>query len=731
LTQADVLLAVLSNPVPDTRVSVQVQVGTAPSAVTNSSSWAWEAWAGTRWVVCGVVEDTTGGFQQSGYVTLQVPSAHSPTAVELNLGTDEAPQVWRAEDVGLLRCTYTGDQYFTMVLTALTLEGQMSVLVPVVQAEVVDEALVGVSTGLANQRFALPSVPLLTEGRITAETTVAGQVVQEWQYVRTLSSSGPDDQNFWIDPTTGEAVFGIEAKEVDGPRRHGAIPPKGAEIRITRFLTGGGSVGNVPARSITALRNPLPPISAVSNPSAAVGGTDAESVEQCAHRLPLGPLGPQRAVTAADIERLVLASPTGVLRAKHVGAGTGELLTPFTETASWTPATAVVTISNNTGGEVSVPAGTVVGTVPAVAKLDDGTERPRATTDPAVKFTTIAPATIPPSAATGDWTKAGKARVNVIQEITLSAGTAIDGQSTGTSGMEFYLPEKAVFGQKPAITVTSAGEEQLWTVVDTFTSSGPADQHVMINASDGAIIFGFGGYGAIPLAGSTFTLGESYQATLGSQGNVTVGQICAFYPPRPEGTDLMVTNELPATGGADGTTVPTQPTGPYGLMVIPALAAGSRINYTDLLPSTQLKGAVTRALCPVMPPGVTVAVQAAGYQGIEVVAVLAPEESLLPSELATLGHSAEEALYAYFNPLTGGPDGTGWPFGRPVHVGDAYVVLARLPEVAEVKDIQLYPANPITGERGAQTDRVEVTDLSTVFSVNHTVTVEEPTAMAR
>uniref|UniRef100_UPI002F91359D hypothetical protein n=1 Tax=Kitasatospora sp. NBC_01519 TaxID=2903576 RepID=UPI002F91359D len=31
LTQADVLLAVLSNPVPDTRVSVQVQVGTAPS----------------------------------------------------------------------------------------------------------------------------------------------------------------------------------------------------------------------------------------------------------------------------------------------------------------------------------------------------------------------------------------------------------------------------------------------------------------------------------------------------------------------------------------------------------------------------------------------------------------------------------------------------------------------------------------------------------------------------
>ena len=137
-------------------------------------------------------------------------------------------------------------------------------------------------------------------------------------------------------------MFGVEAKEPGGLRRHGAIPPRRAEVSITRYLTGGGADGNVPARSITVLRQPLPPISSVSNPSAATGGTAAENAELFSDRLPLGWIGPQRVVTAADIERSVLSTPTGVLRALHVATGGGELLTPFTEVASWTPATSIV-----------------------------------------------------------------------------------------------------------------------------------------------------------------------------------------------------------------------------------------------------------------------------------------------------------------------------------------------------------------------------------------------------
>ena len=38
-------------------------------------------------------------------------------------------------------------------------------------------------------------------------------------------------------------------------------------------------------------------------------------------------------------------------------------------------------------------------------------------------------------------------------------------------------------------------------------------------------------------------------------------------------------------------------------------------------------------------------------------------------------HDALEALYALFHPTTGGPDGNGWPFGRPVVAGEVFAIL--------------------------------------------------------
>jgi len=46
---------------------------------------------------------------------------------------------------------------------------------------------------------------------------------------------------------------------------------------------------------------------------------------------------------------------------------------------------------------------------------------------------------------------------------------------------------------------------------------------------------------------------------------------------------------------------------------------------------------------------------------------------------------AVEALYRYLNPVVGGPDGTGWPFGRPVQSGEVFAVLQRLAGVELVE----------------------------------------------
>lgn len=701
LTGDDVLLAVLSGPVPDTQITLNFQVTASTSdAEPAGGHLAWEVWAGTRWVPCDLVEDSTAALTRSGHLTLHIPRQQASTAIEVNLGTAQAPQQWQAEDVGLLRCRQADNAVVTIALTSLALSTEMSVLVPVVQADVVVGALVGVSTGLPGQRYPLPAPPLLDQGQISAQTVVPGEPPALWQSVSSLAASGPADLDFWLDPATGEAVFGLEAKEPGGLRRHGAIPPRRAQVSIIRYLTGGGAAGNVPARSITVLRQPLPPISSVSNPSAATGGTAAENADLFSVRLPLGWVGPQRVVTAADIERAVLSAPTGVLRALHVAAGGGELLTPFQETASWTPATSVVrfTKSPASGASVVVPAGTEVGTA-------DG-----------IVFTTTHAVTVEAQ---------GTADAHVTQRRTIRAGTSVPSAvSNGAPGQRFRLADHPVTGAKPAIKVlTPSTGPQLWTVVETFTASTPTDHHVMVNATTGEIAFGVGEYGAIPVAGSKFEVGTDYQITKGEDGNVPVGTITKVSAP----PGVTVTNNLPAQDGVNGATSVTAPSGPYGLLVVPAMAAGAegRLNYNDLLPSATLRDSVQRVVRPLMPPGTTVGVRAPGYQGLGVIATVIPAQTLLPSDRALLKQAAEEALYAYFNPVSGGPDHAGWPFGRPVHLGDAYSVLDRLPGVQRVLTVQLYPMSVLTGERGTSTERIDVTDLSTVFSVDHQVTVQD------
>jgi hypothetical protein len=115
-------------------------------------------------------------------------------------------------------------------------------------------------------------------------------------------------------------------------------------------------------------------------------------------------------------------------------------------------------------------------------------------------------------------------------------------------------------------------------------------------------------------------------------------------------------------------------------------------------------------------------VEPQAYQGVTVVAMLKARPWADPTRLQT---TATDALYAYLHPITGGMDSTGWPFGRPVHMGEIYALLQRLPGTELVEDVRLFAANPITGERGAGAQRVEVAANALVFSYEHQVRVEE------
>jgi hypothetical protein len=85
---------------------------------------------------------------------------------------------------------------------------------------------------------------------------------------------------------------------------------------------------------------------------------------------------------------------------------------------------------------------------------------------------------------------------------------------------------------------------------------------------------------------------------------------------------------------------------------------------------------------------------------------------------------ALQALYEYFHPISGGPDRNGWPFGRPVHVGEVYSVLQALRGTELVEDARLFGADPTTGQRGQAVQRLQIEPHALVFSYEHQVLVE-------
>jgi hypothetical protein len=117
-----------------------------------------------------------------------------------------------------------------------------------------------------------------------------------------------------------------------------------------------------------------------------------------------------------------------------------------------------------------------------------------------------------------------------------------------------------------------------------------------------------------------------------------------------------------------------------------------------------------------------VLVEPPSYQGITVVARIRARPRVQRQRLEA---EALAALYRYFHPLQGGPDGGGWPFGRPIHAGEVYSVLQGLPGTEFVEEVRLYPADPRTGKREAAMGRIDIGPHTLVFSYDHQVKVEE------
>ena len=96
-----------------------------------------------------------------------------------------------------------------------------------------------------------------------------------------------------------------------------------------------------------------------------------------------------------------------------------------------------------------------------------------------------------------------------------------------------------------------------------------------------------------------------------------------------------------------------------------------------------------------------------------------------PAEMLTDTQTrAEAALYAYLNPYVGGPDGTGWEFGRDLHQAEVVGVLQRLEGVEFVDEVVVSLSEPGSSAKStAAPNRLALPPHAVVCSDRHLVTV--------
>lgn len=182
-----------------------------------------------------------------------------------------------------------------------------------VDAQRIDNEVLGASTGDANQGFRLTQSPVLLPRDPDSQEYLAVEVdagggFERWERRGTLLHSRSADPHYVVRidaEDSAELVFGDAA--------HGRVPPAGATVRAT-YLIGGGQRGNVGAGTVTVAKSGVNLPVTVVNPLAASGGAERESIEHARAHAPYVFRSGQRAVTATDYAALAENVP-GVTRA--------------------------------------------------------------------------------------------------------------------------------------------------------------------------------------------------------------------------------------------------------------------------------------------------------------------------------------------------------------------------------------------------------------------------------
>lgn len=289
---------------PSGLVSLYIHVpGAEELAPGSASAFNWDYLSPMGWVQLSV-RDETHGFRQSGMVQFIGPpdaitapgmgSGYYRIRARLKPGVKLAEQpvsgLWLNSTWASHRIR--AERELLGLADGTPRQGLRFINSPVLHGESIEiREWAGQGEGWQLVAHQVPETDIRYEREPLTKTITAAWV--RWRERPHLYSATAKDRVYLIERATGFIRFG------DGTQ--GMIPPATSQI-IASYLTGGGVAGNTSPNTITQLRSAVPFIANITNPVAAAGGADTETVALLEDRGPQQLRHKNRAITPADIE---------------------------------------------------------------------------------------------------------------------------------------------------------------------------------------------------------------------------------------------------------------------------------------------------------------------------------------------------------------------------------------------------------------------------------------------
>jgi predicted phage baseplate assembly protein len=354
------------------------------------------------------------------------------------------------------------------------------------------------------------------------------------------------------------------------------------------------------------------------------------------------------------------------------------------------------------------------------------------------------------------------------------------GTSDGRPGQVFQVRRAPVLPRRPDEVVkvimarhdrTEEPEEQIWTEVADLADATAEERVYTWSGATGEVRFGprvvdrhgkVWQHGAVPPVDAQIVV-TGYRFGGGRRGNVAAGRLTVLRTSIP--FVASVTNLDPSAGGVDAETVenakvrgplllrqarravtaqdverlaldaapavvrarclPPAATGePARLLVVPRVdIPPDSLQLDDLKVPAEIEEQIKAYLEPRRLLTMRLRIEPPSYQGVKVVAEVRAAPGVRPE---TVRERAEQALYAYINPLTGGPGGAGWPFGVDLRIGDVYSVLHAAYGVQGVEGVAFFPVDLRRRETFEQVDqRLRLLPEALFMSYQHRVVVRQ------